>query len=297
MPISPFKLICYTSLALIALAGNSVLCRLALGNHIIDAASFTVIRLLSGIAVLAFILFINKGLNFSQVSPENSLTVTHKKSTGSWLASLMLFIYAITFSYAYLSLDTGTGALILFGAVQISMIMMGLLSGNKLHYSEWLGIGTAFIGLIYLVMPTLSTPSVTGFILMAISGIAWAIYSLLGRSSTNPIDDTAYNFLRTLPFIVILAFFTFEQVAITPKGLWLAIISGAITSGIGYVIWYIALRGLSVTQAAVIQLSVPILASLGGILFVNELVSLRFIISSGLVLGGILIVVTGRYFY
>jgi len=296
MPINLFKLIGYTSLALIALAGNSVLCRLALGNDIIDAASFTIIRLVSGIAVLILILFINKGLHFSRGSPANILTVTDKKSAGSWLASLMLFIYAITFSYAYISLDTGTGALILFGAVQISMIMMGLLSGNKLHYSEWLGVGTAFIGLVYLVIPSLSTPSITGFILMAISGTAWAVYSLLGRASTNPIDDTAYNFLRTLPFIFILALFTYEQLEITPQGLWLAVISGAITSGIGYVLWYIALRGLSVTQAAVIQLSVPILAALGGILFVNELVSLRFIISSTLVLGGILIVVTGRYF-
>jgi drug/metabolite transporter (DMT)-like permease len=296
MPIALLKLIGYTSFALIALAGNSVLCRLALGGQIIDAASFTVIRLMSGIVILSLILLINKSLHSRTVLPTDSSEVNHKKSTGSWLAGFMLFLYAITFSYAYISLDTGTGALILFGAVQISMILVGLWSGNKLHYAEWLGIMMAFMGLVYLVIPSLSTPSMSGFILMAISGVAWAVYSLLGRASTNPIDDTAYNFLRTLPFILLCVLFTYDQVNLSTQGLWLAIISGAITSGLGYILWYMALRELSVTQAAVIQLLVPTLAALGGIIFVNELVSLRFVLSSVLVLGGILIVVTGRYF-
>lgn len=280
-----YKSITYTLFALMAFAGNSVLCRLALGDASIDAASFTSIRLLSGIIMLLILL----GLTQKKSTPS--------KSKGSWLAALMLFAYASAFSFAYISLDTGVGALILFGAVQLSMILVGMFKGNQLHLSEWLGVLMAFTGFVYLVLPSLSTPSFWGFVLMTISGVAWGVYSLVGRGSKNPLADTTYNFLRTTPLIVILVLFSLNSTHITEKGLILAILSGSITSGIGYTIWYIALRGLSVTQAAVLQLLVPIIAAIGGIVFANEILSMRLVLSSVLVLGGILIVVLGRKYF
>ena len=209
----------------------------------------------------------------------------------------MLFIYAVAFSFGYISLDTGTGALILFGAVQITMILASVISGNKLHISEWLGLTLAFTGFVYLIIPNLTTPSLMGFILMSISGVAWAFYTLLGRGSKNPLSDTSYNFLRTSPFILVLIIFGFSSAHFTSTGIILAVLSGAIASGIGYFIWYIALTGLSVTQGAVVQLFVPIIAAIGGVMFTSELVTLRLIESSGLVLGGILMVILGRYYF
>jgi drug/metabolite transporter (DMT)-like permease len=191
-------------------------------------------------------------------------------------------------------LDTGTGALILFGSVQLTMITASSISGSKLHYSEWLGISIAFAGFIYLVLPSLQLPSFTGFILMTIAGISWAFYTIKGRSSQNPVYDTAYNFLRTLPFILILIIFSYQEFSLTRQGLFLAVISGAVTSGVGYAVWYTALKGLSVTQAAVMQLLVPVIAALGGIVFVNEVLSIRLVLSSLMVLGGIFIVVLGK---
>ena len=273
-----------TCLALIAFAANSVLCRLALGNGAIDASSFTGIRLLSGSVVLFLILSIqgsNKGV----------------PSKGSWIASFMLFLYAITFSYAYLSVDTGTGALILFGSVQITMILLSLISGTRLHIFEWSGVIIAFAGFFYLILPNITTPSINGFMLMTVSGVAWGIYTLRGRSSKNPLMDTTYNFLRTTPFVVLLAVFTMQNINYSPQGIALALLSGGITSGVGYTIWYIALRGLSSTQAAVIQLSVPVIAAIGGVIFVSETITSRLIISGIVVLGGILMVVLGKYFF
>lgn len=278
------KIIASTSLALLAFAGNSVLCRLALGENTIDAASFTSIRLLSGIIVLAAILIITR---------RNS----EPSSKGSWSASFMLFLYAVTFSFAYISLDTGTGALILFGSVQITMVLVNLIAGYRLHYSEWTGLLIALSGFVYLVKPALTTPSLTGFILMAIAGIAWGIYTLRGRGSTNPFSDTAYNFLRTLPFVIILIVVTFRDANLSQEGILLASLSGALASGAGYTVWYIALGGLSVTQAAVVQLLVPVIAAIGGVLFANEIISLRLVLSSFMVLGGILTVVLGRYYF
>ena len=203
----------------------------------------------------------------------------------------------MAFSFGYISLDTGTGALILFGAVQITMILASVISGNKLHISEWLGLTLAFTGFVYLIIPNLTTPSLMGFILMSISGVAWAFYTLLGRGSKNPLSDTSYNFLRTSPFILVLIIFGFSSAHFTSTGIILAVLSGAIASGIGYFIWYIALTGLSVTQGAVVQLFVPIIAAIGGVMFTSELVTLRLIESSGLVLGGILMVILGRYYF
>lgn len=272
----------YTSFALMAFAGNSVLCRLALGENTIDAASFTTIRLLSGIITLAVIL---------KMTNNNGKPV----SKGSWSAAFMLFLYAVTFSFAYISLDTGTGALILFGSVQITMIFISLFSGNRLHYFEWIGVLIAFLGFGYLVKPSLTTPSLTGFFLMTVSGIAWGIYTLIGRTSKNPISDTAYNFLRTLPFVIILLVVALPYANLSQEGILLAVLSGAIASGIGYAAWYIALGGLPVSKAAVVQLLVPVIAAIGGVLFASEIISLRLMLSSVIVLGGILTVMLGNY--
>lgn len=278
------KTVIFTGLALIAFAANSVLCRLALGEEAIDASSFTVIRLLSGATVLLTIISINRNK-------------TSLPTKGSWSASLMLFLYAITFSFAYITLDTGTGALILFGSVQITMILLSLISGTRLHITEWAGIAVAFTGFVYLILPGVTAPSTIGFLLMTIAGIAWGIYTLMGRGSKNPLMDTAYNFLRTIPLVIILVIVAIKTAHYSFEGILFAALSGGIASGIGYTIWYIALGGLSTTQAAVVQLLVPVIAALGGVIFVSEIVTLRLIVSATMILGGILMVVLGRYYF
>lgn len=283
-----FKTAFFTGIALIAFAANSVLCRLALGEEIIDASSFTIIRLFSGIVTLLIILLITKQNN-------------HERNTqkGSWSASFFLFFYAITFSFAYLTLTTGTGALILFGSVQITMIAYSMMTGHRLHSSEWIGVVLAFIGFIYLIYPDIATPSIVGFALMSLSGVAWGLYTLKGRGSKNPLIDTAYNFTRTLPLLIILAILSlsFNSYSFSSKGVILAILSGSIASGIGYTIWYSALRGLTAIQAAVLQLLVPVIAALGGVIFVSEAITLRLVISASLILGGIACVILGRYYF
>jgi drug/metabolite transporter (DMT)-like permease len=255
-----------------------------LGDNAIDAASFTSIRLLSGIVVLAVILKI--------AQPGGDVA-----SKGSWKASFMLFLYAITFSYAYISLETGTGALILFASVQITMILIGILSGNKLHYIEWSGVVIAFFGFVYLVLPGLAAPSLIGFILMSVAGVAWGFYTLAGKGSESPLSDTAYNFIRTLPLTIVLIAATIQNTTLSWEGVFLAILSGGITSGIGYTIWYIALGGLSAIQAAVVQLLVPVIAAIGGVVFANEALSARLVLSSTMILGGILTVIIGKHLY
>ncbi len=278
------KTITFTGLALIAFAANSILCRLALGNEGIDASSFTIIRLLSGTVVLLVII-------------GTTSKMTESSTKGSWTASFMLFLYAITFSYAYISLDTGTGALILFGSVQITMILLSLISGTRLHFTEWAGVTIAFTGFVYLILPGVTAPSTTGFLLMTVSGIAWGIYTLKGRDSKSPLMDTAFNFLRTTPLVILLALATITHSNYSSEGILLALLSGGITSGIGYTIWYIALGSLSSTQAAVLQLSVPVIAALGGVIFVSEAITFRLTISATLVLCGILMVILGRYYF
>ena len=209
----------------------------------------------------------------------------------------MLFLYAITFSYAYISLDTGTGALILFGSVQMTMVLLSIISGTRLHFTEWAGMVIAFAGFVYLILPGVTPPSLTGFLLMTTAGIAWGIYTLQGRGSNNPLMDTAYNFFRTIPLVILLALTTINNSHYSPEGIFLALLSGGITSGIGYTLWYIALGRLSAIQAAVLQLLVPVIAALGGIIFVAEVITFRLTISATLVIGGILIVVLGRYYF
>ena len=298
--------------ALIAFAGNSVLCRLALttnaGYQTIDPTSFTSIRLFSGVVML-FILLNSIGrvqntqaeaLNTAVTGNLNTTVVDNK---GSWLAGMSLFLYAALFSFAYVTLDTATGALILFGSVQITMISVGWLRGDRLSLIESIGVCLALIGFVYLFLPELRQPSLFGLVMMVLAGVAWGDYTLRGKGSNSPLSTSAYNFLRTLPLVaVLLAAFVLARMIfdvgqafnVTQTGLLLAIASGAITSGIGYAVWYAALKGLSTTQAAVIQLLVPVIAAVGGVIFADETISLRLIIAGALVLGGVLIVIVGR---
>ncbi|MFT4928349.1 MAG: drug/metabolite transporter (DMT)-like permease [Phenylobacterium sp.] len=278
------KTLLYTVLALLAFAANSVLCRLAMGEEgSIDAAGFTIIRLLSGIVVLMLILAFGgrqKGVAFAQ--------------SGSWSAAFMLFVYAICFSFAYVSLDTATGAVILFGSVQLSIILLSLLSGNRLLLAEWVGVLLAFAGFVYLMLPGVTMPSVSGFMLMVTAGCAWGVYTLKGKGSKNPLMDTGNNFLRTSPLLVVLAVVSWQNLQFSAEGVLWAVLSGAIASGIGYTIWYMALGGLATTQAAVVQLSVPVIAAVGGIVFVAEPITLRLVIAAAMILSGIFVVVLGR---
>lgn len=278
------KTIGYTITALTAFAANSVLCRMALKDNAIDASSFTVIRLLSG--VVMFIIL----LSFKSQSPNEP----NGKQSKTWISALMLFIYAISFSFAYMSLETGTGALVLFGTVQITMITMSVISGHRLRLFDLLGMAVSFGGLAYLVYPTITTPSFLGFILMVVSGFAWGMYTVIGKGSLNPLKDTALNFHYTIPLVLVLVLTTLPMMSLSFDGVVLAIISGAVTSALGYTVWYIALRGLSATEAAVVQLSVPVVASIGGILFVSEPISTRLVIACTLVLSGILMVVLSK---
>ena len=271
-----------TALALVAFAANSLLCRLALGASQIDAASYTSLRLLSGAVTLWVIAALS--------SPRSR----GPRRGGHWASAAMLFLYAVAFSFAYLSLDAGTGALILFAAVQVTMILAGFREGHRPNAPEWLGLVAAFGGLVYLVSPGLSAPAPVGSALMAAAGIAWGVYSLRGRGTRDPLADTAGNFARTVPFALVVSAAMSSQVGITPRGAWLAILSGAVASGLGYVIWYAALRGLTTTRAAIIQLSVLVLAAIGGVIFLAERFTFRLVVASVLILGGCALAIKKR---
>jgi drug/metabolite transporter (DMT)-like permease len=280
---------------MLAFAGNSVLCRLALADNTIDAATFTAARLLAGMTVLGTLLAIRQRTAIRpSAAAEQVPTVKNTLAAGSWSAALMLFVYALSFSFAYVSLDTATGALILFGAVQITMVIAGLRSASRLSLLEWAGLAIAFGGFVYMVLPGVDMPAPFGLGLMTCAGVAWGIYSLLGRGSKAPLADTATNFLRTLPFTLFVLIFAIDQGYWSQEGLILAIVSGGVTSGLGYAIWYRALAGLTTTQAAVVQLLVPVFAAIGGILFADELLTTRLMFAALLVLGGILMVVIGQ---
>jgi len=263
-----------TVLALIAFAGNSVFCRLALAGPIIDPASYTAVRLITGAVTLWIIAAFRRKESFG-------------KSGGSWISASMLFLYAVTFSFAYISLSTGTGALILFAAVQITMIAVGLYAGERPEILEWLGLFIAISGLIYLVSPGITAPSILGSLLMAIAGIAWGVYSLRGRGASDPVGVTTDNFLRTVPLVIGLILLWLSTLTITPMGFLWAALSGSITSGVGYVLWYAALPRLTATRAATVQLAVPVLAALAGVVVLSEAISLRLVISSVAILGGV----------
>ncbi len=276
-----FRVASLTILALIAFAGNSVLCRLALADGSIDAASFSTVRLVSGaIALLLILHATSRG--------------KRPASYGSWMSAAMLFTYAVCFSFAYVSLDTGIGALILFGMVQTTMVAGALWAGDRPSVPEWVGWLLAVSGFVYLVSPGLTAPSPFGSVLMGIAGIGWGIYSLRGRNEPFALAGTTYNFVRSVPLVIVVSAMTLKDVHLSANGILLATMSGAITSGVGYSIWYTALRSISSMQAAMVQLSVPVLAAAGGILFLAESVSLRLIISGLLILGGIFLAIFGK---
>lgn len=263
----------FTALAMTAFAANSVLCRMALGHDTIDAASFTLIRLASGALTLWLIVLVRN----------KTPAMTH----GDWFSAGMLFLYAVMFSFAYITLSTGTGALILFGTVQLTMVFAGICAGERPHARAWFGIALAMGGFIYLVSPGLSAPSPVGATLMAVAGIAWGLYSLQGRRSTNATATTMGNFVRAVPFALLISLLTIMNLDLSMAGAVLAVLSGAIASGIGYVIWYAALPGLAATHGATVQLSVPVLAALGGVMFLSESLTLRLLMASIAILLGI----------
>ena len=278
-----YKTIFLTILALLAFAGNSVLCRLALKDGQIDPSSFTVIRFVSGALFLVAFVFVKQRFQFDV-------------RAGSWLSAFFLFAYGVTFSFAYVSLDTGTGALLLFGSVQISMIIVSVLRGQKLTRPELAGVLIAFLGLAYLLLPGAQVQTMLGFALMVVAGMSWAGYTLGGTSASDPLLETANNFVRSVPFCIVLGLVYLEQTRFVMEGVWLAVLSGVITSGVGYAIWYAALKNLSVPRAAVVQLSVPVIAAFGGVVFSNESITIDLMVSSVLVLGGILIVIGSRQY-
>ncbi|MBF2006112.1 MAG: DMT family transporter [Chlorogloeopsis fritschii C42_A2020_084] len=272
----PIRTLILTIAAMLAFAGNSLLCRMALKHTAIDAVSFTSIRLISGALMLWWIVRLRGGAN---------------GKAGSWRSALTLFTYAACFSIAYVSLPTGTGALLLFGSVQITMIGYGLWAGERLRRLQSIGLIVALAGLIGLLLPGLTMPPLQGSLLMLVAGVAWGIYSLLGKGVVNPTQVTASNFLRAVPFAIGLTVVTCPQMTLDLPGVGYAIASGAIASGIGYAIWYQALPHLQATQAATVQLSVPILAAVGAILFLHESITLRLGVAAIVVLSGIALVI------
>ena len=277
--INGMRVVILTLLAMVAFASNSLLCRLALRQTTIDAASFTLIRLLSGVIALWLIVITRK---------------PGRPTAGNWTSALALFAYAAAFSFAYISLSVGTGALLLFGMVQATMIFWGLRKGERLNARQWFGLAIALGGLVALVFPGLSAPPIGGALLMTGAGMAWGIYSLRGKGAGDPTSVTAGNFWRSVVFAAVLSMALLRWTNLDPAGIRYAIVSGAIASGVGYVIWYSALPGLKATTAATVQLSVPVLAAVGGILFLSESITLRLLLASLLILGGIGLVIIER---
>ena len=270
------RFIILTSLAMIAFAGNSLLCRAALKHTAIDAASFTTIRLISGAMMLWLVVRISRGT---------------QTGTGNWPSALALFIYAAGFSFSYVSLPAATGALLLFGAVQATMIGHGIWAGERLPKLQLAGLVIALAGLVGLLLPGLSAPPAIGSVLMLGAGVAWGIYSLRGRGAGDPTRVTAGNFLRAVPIAAALSILMHDGASLDSAGFWYAVSSGALASGIGYAIWYTALPALKATNAATVQLSVPVIAALGGIVFLGESVTLRLVLASVAILGGIALVI------
>ncbi|HET9650765.1 MAG TPA: DMT family transporter [Usitatibacter sp.] len=260
-----------TTLAMIAFASNSLLCRVALKDTAIDAATFTAVRIASGAAALWIIVRLR----------------TSQAPGGSWWSAFWLFAYAAAFSFAYLALTAGTGALLLFGAVQATMIGQGLRRGERLGVIQSAGLAVAFAGLAALVAPGVTAPPLTSALLMLAAGFSWGVYSLRGRGAGDPTAVTAGNFLRAVPMALAVALAMLPWASIDGRGIAYAVASGAIASGMGYAIWYTALRGLKATTAASVQLSVPAIAAMGGVLFLGEALTLRLVLASVAILGGV----------
>jgi drug/metabolite transporter (DMT)-like permease len=268
----------YTILALVAFAANSVLCRVALRNGAIDPASFSTIRFASGALTLLLV---------------TAFAGKRALAAGSWTSAGILFFYAIPFSFAYTRLSAAAGALILFGVVQLTMITAGLWKGERPRPLQWFGVGLSIVGLVYLLLPGFGTPSLPGAALMSMAGFGWGAYSLRGRGAASPLAQTTNNFVRCIPLLLAASLLTMSQIHIEGIGALFAVMSGVVASGAGYVIWYSALRGLTATRAAVVQLAVPVLAAAAGVAFLGEMLSPRLVISAALVLGGIAIAIGG----
>ena len=291
----------YTIIALIAFAANSLFCRMALAEGYIDAWSFTIIRLLSGAICLSIIMGVysynlrRKDLTFN--NPQNKAIL---KDKGSWLSSLSLVVYALCFSIAYVELDTGTGALILFSAVQLTMIGWGIYKKEQLSALQWMAFIVAVAGFVYLMLPSAAVPSVLAATLMAISGVAWGIYSIRGKTCVSPLRATGFNFIRSLvaiPLLLIIGMVYLKSMplsTISIEGILLACASGAIASGMGYSVWYMAMPLLKSTQAAVVQLCVPVLAAILGVVFLSEQLTLPFILASAVILGAVLVFILNK---
>lgn len=264
------------SVAMIAFAGNSLLCRAALRDTSIDAASFTTIRIISGAFMLWLVVLLRGGTSGCK---------------GSWFSASALFVYAAGFSFAYMSLSAATGALLLFGSVQATMISHGIWAGERMDRLQLIGFVLAFGGLVGLLLPGLSSPPLYGSVLMLGAGMAWGIYSLRGRGTGDPTRVTAGNFLRAAPLAAALSVMTLGNASLDASGAWYAIASGALTSGLGYVIWYGVLPALKATHAATVQLSVPVIAALGGSVFLGEPITLRLVLAAVAILGGIAMVI------
>lgn len=266
-------------LTMVAFAGNSLLCRVALKDTAIDPASFTSVRLLSGALALWLIVRIRHG----------SL-----KGRGNWFSALALFAYAAGFSFAYVSLPAAVGALLLFGAVQATMIGHGLWAGERIQGLRLIGVLIALGGLVGLLLPGLSAPPLQGSLLMLGAGVAWGVYSLRGAGTGDATCKTAGNFIRTVPMTIVLSLLMLKKLSWDQAGFWYAMCSGALASGLGYAIWYTVLPGLKTTSAATVQLSVPVIAAAGGILLLGEPMTLRLLLTSAAILGGIALVVTRK---
>jgi len=277
--VSLARTVTFTSLAMIAFAANSLLCRAALKHTAIDAASFTTIRLISG-AIMLWLLVRMRG------GPQTR--------AGNWLSASALFVYAAGFSFAYVSLPAASGALLLFGAVQATMISHGVWSGEQLRRWQFVGLVLAFAGLVGLLLPGLSAPPLQGSILMLGAGVAWGVYSLRGKGSGDPTQVTSGNFMRAVPIALALNVFTLNGTSLDAAGCWYAVASGALASGIGYAIWYTALPALKATHAATVQLGVPVIAAFGGIVFLGESLTPRLALASVTILGGIALVILER---
>jgi len=260
------------SLAMLAFAGNSLLCRIALRDTAIDAATFTAIRLASGALILVLI------LRSRGVRPSTG---------GSWPMAAMLSAYAAFFSFAYRDLTAATGAVLLFGAIQLTMMGYGLWTGERLRGLSLVGLAITLAGLIGLLLPGLAAPPPLAALLMLGAGVAWGVYSLLGRSAGEPIAATGGNFLRSVPFAALLALSAAGRETADLTGTLYAVLSGAVTSGLGYVLWYATLPALRATSAATIQLSVPAIAAIGGVVLLAEPITMRLLLASVAILGGI----------
>ena len=288
----------FTAFALTAFAFNSILCRMALGQGEIDAAGFTSVRVLAGAVALFLISFIygrsKVGESVRLESDVTPLLTRGLLQYGSWASAFCLFAYAICFSFAYLGLTAGTGALILFGSVQMTMIAASVVRGERPGVWELCGVAVAFGGLIYLVLPGLASPPLFNSLLMAAAGAAWGFYTLRGRGSEDPLADTTGNFIRALPMALAAVIPFVGGLHLSSRGMILAVLSGALASGVGYSVWYAALKYHTATRAAVLQLAVPVITAVGGVLLLSEALAIRLLVASFLILGGIMLVIIAK---